>query len=146
MPFSYWRTIRFVETDAAGVVYFANLLSLCHEAYEAALAEADINLKIFFGRGAIAVPIVYAQADFYQPLFCGDRIVIRLTPQRLDVSRFAITYEIWPDQSEAQSKGDRPLATAITHHVCIDTASRRRQLLTAELHHWLTQFSAPQDK
>ena len=48
MAFLYTRTIRFHETDAAGVVYFANLLTLCHEAYEAALAEAGLDVKSFF--------------------------------------------------------------------------------------------------
>jgi hypothetical protein len=40
MPFSYVRTVRLADTDAAGVVYFARTLSICHEAYEAALAAA----------------------------------------------------------------------------------------------------------
>ena len=38
MPFSYSRSVRFADTDAAGVVFFANYLALCHEAYEEALA------------------------------------------------------------------------------------------------------------
>ncbi|MDJ0549913.1 MAG: 1,4-dihydroxy-2-naphthoyl-CoA hydrolase, partial [Microcystis aeruginosa] len=31
---SYERLIYLADTDAAGVVYFAHLLSICHEAYE----------------------------------------------------------------------------------------------------------------
>ena len=46
--FVYTRSIRFHETDAAGVVYFANVLVLCHEAYEASLAAAGIDLGEFF--------------------------------------------------------------------------------------------------
>jgi len=34
MAFVYGRTIRFQETDAAGVIYFSNVLVLCHEAYD----------------------------------------------------------------------------------------------------------------
>ncbi|MFS8118916.1 MAG: acyl-CoA thioesterase, partial [Microcoleus sp.] len=45
MSFSYTRTVRFQDTDAAGVVYFANVLAMCHEAYEASLAASGINLK-----------------------------------------------------------------------------------------------------
>ena len=51
MAFTLRRVIRFQETDAAGVVYFANLLALCHEAYEASLAHAGIALKPFFFNG-----------------------------------------------------------------------------------------------
>ena len=43
MPFTYERTIHFADTDAAGVVFFANYLRLCHEAYEEALAAAGGN-------------------------------------------------------------------------------------------------------
>jgi hypothetical protein len=31
----------------AGVVYFAHLLSICHEAYEFSLAQFGINIKDF---------------------------------------------------------------------------------------------------
>jgi len=34
MTFAYDRKIHFADTDSAGVVYFARLLSICHEAYE----------------------------------------------------------------------------------------------------------------
>jgi 1,4-dihydroxy-2-naphthoyl-CoA hydrolase len=58
MAFIYSRTIHFQETDAAGVVYFANLLALCHEAYEASLAEAGVDLRQFFSSGGeVAVPV-----------------------------------------------------------------------------------------
>ena len=42
MPFVYHRTIRFADTDAAGVVFFPNYLTICHEAYEESLAAAGI--------------------------------------------------------------------------------------------------------
>ncbi|MGB7087821.1 MAG: thioesterase family protein, partial [Phormidesmis sp.] len=103
MSFVYARVIRFHETDAAGVVYFANLLTLCHEAYEAALAEAGVDLKQFFSsarssgddsneKGGIAVPVVHAEADFYRPLFCGDAIAIILMPTQLTLHSFEIAY------------------------------------------------------
>ncbi|MHC5822651.1 MAG: acyl-CoA thioesterase, partial [Nostoc sp.] len=48
MPFTYNRTVRFQDTDAAGVVYFASVLSICHEAYEESLEASSINIKDFF--------------------------------------------------------------------------------------------------
>ena len=43
MPFTYARTVHFPDTDAAGVVFFPNYLSICHEAYEEALAAANVR-------------------------------------------------------------------------------------------------------
>jgi 1,4-dihydroxy-2-naphthoyl-CoA hydrolase len=56
MAFLFNHTVRFHETDAAGVVYFANGLTLCHTAFEASLAAAGVDLAHFFGRGNVGLP------------------------------------------------------------------------------------------
>ncbi|NEQ43984.1 MAG: acyl-CoA thioesterase [Leptolyngbya sp. SIOISBB] len=132
MPFQYPRVIRFGDTDAAGVVYFAQILSICHEAYEASLKEAGIALKTFFSRGAIAVPITHTSADFRRPLMCGDAVTVDLTPTQTAVDSFEIQYEV------LNAAGKRA-AIATTHHVCIDTVTRQRHPLTPELIDWLQQ-------
>ncbi|MEM6398800.1 MAG: thioesterase family protein, partial [Cyanobacteria bacterium P01_D01_bin.116] len=64
MSFTYNRTIRFQDTDAAGVVYFANVLAICHEAYEASLESLGIDIKQFFTNSSTAFPIIHADVDF----------------------------------------------------------------------------------
>jgi 1,4-dihydroxy-2-naphthoyl-CoA hydrolase len=76
LSFTYHRTIRFSDTDAAGVVYFAKVLSICHEGYEASLAASGINLHSFFNNETVAIPIIHASVDFWRPMFCGDSIII----------------------------------------------------------------------
>ena len=76
MPFVYQRTIHFADTDAAGVVYFANYLSICHEAYEEALANAGVDLKTFFSDNGIMIPVAKSTADYLRPLMCGDKISV----------------------------------------------------------------------
>ncbi|MEM8778141.1 MAG: thioesterase family protein [Cyanobacteria bacterium P01_G01_bin.49] len=129
---TYLRTIRFSDTDAAGVVYFATLLSICHEAYENALAEAGINLKTFFSRTEIIVPIVHATIDFYHPLFCGDRLQIHLTPTQLNEAEFEISYEMLN-----LSASDVCVAKAKTKHVCINSQLRQRTPLSSSIMQWL---------
>lgn len=131
MPFTHHRTVRFQDTDAAGVVYFANVLSICHEAYEASLAASGIELKSFFNNPMAAVPIVHASVDFLRPMFCGDELLILLTPQPLSENHFELTYQIVAPSSEQQ------LARAMTQHVCIDPMTRTRISLPEELAHWL---------
>lgn len=134
--FTYNRTIRFHETDAAGVVYFANVLTLCHEAYEASLAAAGIDVRVFFGGGLLAVPVVHASVDFRRPLHCGDRLAIALTPHPLDATTFEIHYHL----SNFEQK---TVATALTRHVCIDSASRQRHGFSPELVQWLQSAAPP---
>ncbi|AFY81554.1 acyl-CoA thioesterase [Oscillatoria acuminata] len=137
MSFSYSRTIRFADTDAAGVVYFANLLSICHEAYEASLMATGIELHTFFNNPRVAIPIVHANIDFFQPLFCGDEVAIALTPQSLSGDRFEIIYLI----QAASMPTERPLAKARTEHVSIDPQPRIRQPLPPAMIHWIESWS-----
>ena len=133
MSFTHTRTIRFQDTDAAGVVYFANVLAMCHEAYEESLAASGINLKSFFSNPSVALPIVHASVDFLRPMFCGDKLLIHLTPKHLSDNEFEISYQI--------VSADKVVAKAITKHVCIDSVSRSRTQLPDEMSQWLQLWS-----
>lgn len=134
MPFTHNRIIRFQDTDAAGVVYFANVLAICHEAYEESLTISNINLQLFFRNNDFAIPIVHASVDFLRPIFCGDRILIDLSPNQLNSQKFEINYQIISPENEI-------LAKAITRHICIDPITRNRKELSSEIIHWLQQWS-----
>ena len=129
MSFSYQRIIRFQDTDAAGVVYFANVLAMCHEAYEESLSASGINLKVFFSNSDIAIPIVHASVDFFRPMFCGDKISIRLVPQQINHEKFEINYEL--------SLKEAIYAKAITRHVCINPISRNKEAIPDNIIRWL---------
>jgi 1,4-dihydroxy-2-naphthoyl-CoA hydrolase len=122
MPFTYTRTVRFQDTDAAGVVYFANVLAMCHEAYEASIA---------------AFPIIHASVDFYRPLFAGDRLTIQLTPKQVAGDQFEIAYQVFSGEVAARSS-----AKALTKHASINAVSRTRTQLSEDLMQWMRQFES----
>ena len=135
MPFIYTRTVRFQDTDAAGVVYFANVLPMCHEAYEESLAASGINLKAFFSNPDVAIPIVHASVDFFRPMFCGDQLVIYLTSRQISGNEFSTTYSIF-----AALTTEQLLAKAITRNVCIAPVARTRKDLPDEMIQWLSRW------
>ncbi|MEC4985343.1 MAG: thioesterase family protein [Oscillatoria sp. PMC 1068.18] len=135
MSFTYSRTIRLSDTDAAGVVYFANVLTICHEAYEESLAKTGINLKSFVGNSETAVPVVHSSVDFFRPLFCGDQLLITLTPRQISLNEFEIYYHILANLSRQEQ-----VAKAHTRHVCINPGSRKRINLPDTLVNWLKLF------
>ena len=94
MPFVHHRTVRLADTDAAGVVYFARTLSICHEAYEEALAAAGIKLADLLGANGIVVPISRSEAGYKRPLRPGDKLRITVAPSPLTEHSFAIRFEI----------------------------------------------------
>lgn len=132
MTFNYQRRIYLRDTDAAGVVYFAQGLAICHEAYEESLAKMDISLNQMIRQGETAIPIVHGEIDFLRPMFCGEQIEINLDVSLVNDSEFAIAYKIFP-----LDNGERLLATAQTRHVCINPRIRQRIELPAAMLKWL---------
>jgi 1,4-dihydroxy-2-naphthoyl-CoA hydrolase len=141
-PYVHHYIVRFQDTDAAGIVYFSNVLRFCHEAYEASLQASCINLRTFFTNASMAVPIVEAQVAFAQPLYCGDFLRIEVSPLQLSSDTFEISYQLWREsaptvENAEDPKADLPVAQAKTKHVCIDPGLRRRCSFSPELIHWL---------
>ena len=136
MPaFSYARTIHFPDTDAAGVVFFARYLFICHEAYEESLAAAGINLATFFADTGLVIPIAKSEATYLRPLACGEKIRVEVTPTRLTENSFALDCTLWklaPDGTPAKRA-----AVARTEHVCIASQTRERQPLPPALAAWV---------
>jgi len=135
MSFYYTRIVHFQDTDAAGVVYFANVLAICHEAYEKSLIEFGMNLKVFFTNQEIAIPIIHADVDFRRPMFCGDELTIELIPKSWGDDEFEISYQVF-----LKEVGEKWVARANTKHVCIHPQTRSRQKLSDEMKRWLLSF------
>jgi 1,4-dihydroxy-2-naphthoyl-CoA hydrolase len=132
MPFTYERTIHFPDTDAAGVVFFANYLSICHEAYEEALNAAGIDIRSFFSDTGVVVPISKSSADYLRPLFCGDKLKVTLRPTPLSGDTYCIEYEML-----RVGRPDKLAASVKTCHVCIDSKTRERVPLPPALAAWV---------
>lgn len=132
MKFDYLRRIYLNDTDAAGVVYFAKGLEICHQAYEESLAEQGISLKQMIQEGKTALPIVHAEIDFLRPLVCGDQIQISLVASLINQSEFAISYQI-----SLIDYLEQILVKAQTRHVCINPQVRQRMDLPAIMLKWL---------
>jgi 1,4-dihydroxy-2-naphthoyl-CoA hydrolase len=130
--------VQLRDTDAAGVLYFANLLAICHGAYEASLAAWGIDLRTFFTNPPIALPITHTSAEFRRPIYCGDRLTITLLTQRQTESGFIVNYEVYNDS-------DQLLAKAQTTHVAIEAAQRRRVPLPDVITNWIERFERSQN-
>ena len=133
---SYYRTIHLSDTDSAGVVYFASLLSICHEAYEKELQLIGIDLKNLFLNSETAIPITHAEIDFYQPLFCGYNLRLDTSINHYSNTEFSVIYYIF-----SESIPSRYSAVAKTTHVSINTNSRKRIDLAAPISNWLCKKS-----
>ena len=127
------RTVRFADTDAAGVVQFQRVLAWAHEAYEESLERFGVAAAEIFPtpaqRPPVALPIVHCSADFRRPLVCGDPLAIALEPLRIDPGCFELRYRF--------RSGDEPVAEGLTRHLAIDSRSRQRCSLPEPIQRWL---------
>ncbi len=125
------------DTDGAGVVYFLNFLAICHEAYEESLAAAGVPLEVLPGSRGVVMPVVYTQADFRRPLFCGDHLEVTALPRAVSSTEYELVYTV-------RRQGAEPVVSrALTRHVCIDPGSRQRQDLPPALLDWLARWGEP---
>lgn len=139
------RTVRFGDTDAAGVMHFHQLLRWCHEAFEESLERFGIPAAQIFPRPlwptpasspqeqptplTVALPIVHCSADYFHPLRVGDPLAIALSPERLDPGGFEVHYRF-------SSEGVL-VAQGFTRHLAITAAERRRCPLPQPISRWL---------
>jgi YbgC/YbaW family acyl-CoA thioester hydrolase len=92
MPaYIYKRRIAFHETDAAGVVYFANYFRLAEEAETHALA----SLGSVVTRDGYLYPRVHAEADYLAPLRFFDEVSVHASIIRIGSSSVHWKFDIF---------------------------------------------------
>jgi 1,4-dihydroxy-2-naphthoyl-CoA hydrolase len=130
MEYCWDYQIQLRDTDAAGVVYFANFFTICHAAYEASLSSAGIDLRLLISGSDVALPIIHASGDFKKPLYCGDRVQVFLTPSQINESQFQVDYRLCLLDGKVAG-------TVLTKHVAIGVIDRKRASLPIEIQAWL---------
>ena len=130
------RTVRFGETDAAGVVHFLQLFKWCHEAWEESLEKYGIDLKDIFpmvllnnNNSYVALPVVHCDADYFKPLFVGDSINTEIYPEKISDSSFVLRFKF-------KKNGEQIGATNIKH-VSINSLTREKCSLSKDINFWL---------
>ena len=106
-------TIALYDTDAAGIIFYANLFRICQHALEALLADIGYSLPTLFERRTMGMPIVHAEGDFERPLTVGMKVELRARVERIGTSSYRMAYEIW-------SESGQRMASAATVQVCVD--------------------------
>ncbi|RMH71204.1 MAG: acyl-CoA thioesterase [Gemmatimonadetes bacterium] len=115
----YHTSIKLHDTDAAGLLFFANQFKLAHDAYETFFNALGFNLGKMIQSGTFVLPIVHADADFTAPLFVGDRVGIRIHLGKVGRSSFTLLYDILRETGETVGR-------VKTVHVAIDKQTREK--------------------
>ena len=132
------RTVRFGDTDAAGVVHFLQVFRWCHEAWEESLEKYGISLQDIFPTNQInknqldvVLPVVNCEANYFKPLYVGDFINIELYPEKRNEFSFILRFKI--------KKNGEQIGMTKIEHISINPITREKCLLSKEIDLWLKE-------
>lgn len=86
--------IRFQDVDAAGILFFARVFDLFHDAFFAGLAERGVRFAEVLAEKRWASPLVHAEADYRKPMRFGDRVVVELARVEFGGTSMTTRYRI----------------------------------------------------
>ena len=130
--FTYTTKIRLHDTDAAGIIFFANQFKIIHDAYEELLEEFGRGFQSILKKTNYFQPIVHAESDFKAPVFVGDKIVIIIKLGHIGKTSFSLEYTL--------KRGKTLVGTAKTIHVTIDQKTRKKIPLPSTLRRALSKY------
>lgn len=130
--------VRYAETDAEGVVYYANHFIYMEVGRVNYLRALGLDRRIWHQSG-LGLVIVEASCRYYAPAHFDDRLIIRTWVEEVRRSSFALAYEI------ANAEDGRLLAKGRTVQVLVELHNLRPVRLPPEVHNALCDASGQQD-
>ena len=91
----YKRIIRVQDTDATGVLYFANQLQIGLEAFEDFLRTQGFFIGEMVKKNHYLLPIVHAEADFFAPIHISDALEVTLTFPKIGTTSFTHASDVF---------------------------------------------------
>lgn len=113
------KTVRLNETDAAGVMFFAQVYDDAHQCYEDFLEQSGLSISQILKQGEYILPIAHSSAKHLQPILLGQHLEIQLNITKVSLHSFVIEYEFINTSNNAM------VAQVQSVHVCV---SRQKQL------------------
>ncbi len=112
---------RYADTDAMGVVYYANYFVYFEVARTTALAELG-HPYWEMERNGILIPVLRAHCEYHGPARYGDTLVVHSDRTRLGRARIRFDYSL--HRVEASGAEGPALATGYTEHAFVSPAGK----------------------
>jgi len=128
--FAHRIRVRFVETDAMGIVHHSNYLAYFEETRVAYLRDIGHPFTEWRAEG-LESPVLESFIRFRQPLEFDELLDVRLRLAGATRATFQMAYLITVDDADGTPQ---PRATGVTVHGCVTTAGRPTRLPS-----WLTE-------
>jgi YbgC/YbaW family acyl-CoA thioester hydrolase len=131
--FEYETGVKLQDTDAAGLVFFANHFKIAHAVYEAFMESIGCGLHLIIRESAYLLPIVHAEADYKAALSLGDALTISVTAD-VGKTSFTLSYDFKDGQGEMAAR-------VRTVHVAVDKETGEKITLPDEVREGFLRIS-----
>jgi acyl-CoA thioester hydrolase len=116
--FTWEVRVYYEDTDAGGIVYYANYLKFFERARTEWLRSLDVNQDILLREHDAMFVVKNVSADYHAPARLDDVIKLTLRIEKLGRASIQFVQEAWC--------GERLLNTAHVKVGCVDSALRPR--------------------
>lgn len=123
--------VYYEDTDAAGVVYYANYLRFCERARTEWLRSLGFGQQALLAESGIAFVVRSVQADYFRPARLDDTLEVHTRVNSL--RRASIVFH----QEVRRRDEDAPLFSAQILVACIDWERQKPVSIPPHLHHRL---------
>ena len=89
--FIYKTRVRLQDTDATGVLYFAQQFNMALEAFEEFLEKSGFSLRDLL-KSEYLMPVVHAEGDYLAPVLVNDTLQIQMGVAEIGTSSFTLTF------------------------------------------------------
>ena len=131
--FTHKLTAQVHDTDAAGVIYFANFYRMAHTTYEAFMESIGFSIRYFLDDAPCLPLIVHSQADYKKPIRTGDKLKIELKVEKVGTSSYGLAYQI-------KDHNDDLVADLKTVHVTVSKENNGKMPLPENFKKKLLEF------
>jgi acyl-CoA thioester hydrolase len=116
----YWE-----DTDAGGVVYYANYLKFMERCRTEWLRAQGVDQFKLRRERSLQFAVVRVTVDFLRPAVLNDEILVTAELERLGGATIAFTQSIW--------RGETQLIDATTRVACLDSGTLKPRAIPKDL-------------
>ena len=109
-PFRFPVRVYYEDTDAAGVVYYANYLKFMERARTEWLAALGFTLTAFERDHGVVFVVHRCEIDFHLPARLNDDLVVTVEDVHRGASRLVLRQEVRRENAELDSREGPPRA------------------------------------
>lgn len=116
--------VYYEDTDAAGVVYYANYLKFAERARTDALRACGINQSEWLKNEGLGFVVSKVIVDYKSPASLDDTIIVETRLQKFERVRMSMTQHIWREEQ---------LLVAMTVEIAMVNADRKPARIPQEI-------------